>query len=71
MKNKGFKIGDICRLYSTPNYGYVKIINFIPPKTGINKKTYTIVKCEHTIYKNDNFGFIRYFRLCDLLKDNK
>ena len=62
-KNYGFEIGDYARLRSTPRYGWVKVMGF-KRIDGV-----LCASCEHTVNKDDTFGFKRWFRLVDLLKD--
>jgi len=62
-KNRGFNINDICRLRTSPNYSYFKI-------TGFEKiNGYICAIGEHTINKNENFGFKRKYRIVDLIKE--
>lgn len=70
MRPQDITIGTFYRLRSSPYYGYVKALEVIPPKTGVNTHGYKIVKCEHSVGKVDTFGFIRYFRPVDMIKDN-
>lgn len=67
MRPQDIVIGESYRLRRSPNYGFAKAIEIIPPKTGLNEHTYKIVKCEHSVVINDTFGFIRHFRPCDLI----
>jgi len=69
MRIQDIKIGEYYRLRSSPTYGYLKAISIIKPKTGININTFMVIECEHTVYKNDSFGFIKYYKPCDLLKE--
>ncbi len=71
MRPQDIKIGEYYRFREHPHYSYAKAIEVIPSKTGINTKTYKIVKCEHVVNKNDNMGFVRYFRPIDLIKEEK
>jgi len=68
MNSKDIKIGESYRLKSTPNYGWVKILEVIPPNKGKDRISFYTVKCEHTVNKNDTVGFIRLFRLSEILK---
>ena len=67
MKVNQLVIGEHYRLKSTPNYGWAKVVEILNPKTPDNSNSFTIVLCEHTVHKGDNFGFIRRFRLGDIL----
>lgn len=82
MRTQDIKIGEYYRHRTNPNYAYAKAIKVLKPiKTKCNRKyaydrteeekniTYTLVKCEWTITKDDTFGFIKYFRPCDLVKE--
>lgn len=69
MRPQDIVVEENYRLRSSPDYGFIKALAILPPKTGINTHTYIIVKCEHTVQKDDNFGFIRYFRPVDMIRD--
>jgi len=69
MRPQDIVIGVQYRLRSNPSYSYLKALEVIPPRTGVNKHGYKIVKCEHTVDRNDTVGFIRYFRPVDMVKD--
>lgn len=71
MRPQDIIIGETYRLRSNPNYSYVKALEVIAGRTGVNIHGYKIVKCEHTISKDDSFGLIRYFRPIDMVKDTK
>jgi hypothetical protein len=72
------EIGKPYRLKSSPDYGYVKPVEIIKPgtwqmkalakKEGVKPFGFIVVKCEHTVYKNDTVAFIRYFRLVDIIE---
>jgi hypothetical protein len=62
-------IGKHYRLRHSKEYGHVKALEVLKPKTRENTKSYIVVKCEHTVYKNSNFGLIRYFRPVDLIQE--
>lgn len=68
MRPQDIIIGETYRHHSNPNIGYAKAIEIINGKTGINTNTYKVVKCEWSMAPNDTFGFIKYFRPCDLQK---
>ena len=63
-KNYGLQVEIYYRLKISPNYGYVKILEFLntSPKSA---------RCEHTVDKNDKFGFIRTFNLREILNNKK
>lgn len=68
MRPQDIVINKHYRLRDSPNYGYVKAIEILKPKTSRNPQTYTVVMCEHTVNKNDLIGFMRIFRPGDLIK---
>lgn len=68
MRPQDIKIGESYRLRSSPRYSYAKALQVLKPKQGENTNTYAVVKCEHSVDKNDTFGMIRYFRPCDMEK---
>ena len=68
MNSKDIEIGKSYRLKSTPDYGWVKVLEVIKPNRGKDKHPFYTVKCEHTVNKDDTIGFIRLFRLSELLK---
>ena len=70
MRPQDIQVGEFYRFKAHPDYSYAKAIEVLRPKKGVNTHTYTIVKCEHLISKNDKFGFIRYFRPCDLMRED-
>jgi hypothetical protein len=71
MRADKIEIGKIYRLKDSPNYTYVKPVEIFKPdtwqmkelarKNDIKPFRYIVVKCEHTIDKDDTTGFIRYF----------
>lgn len=69
MNSKTAKIGKYYRHKNTPNYGWAKLIEIIPPRKGINTTNYIVGKCEWSVHKNDTLGLYRYFRLSDLLEE--
>jgi hypothetical protein len=62
MRIKDIVIGKTYRLKSSPSYGYLKALEIIPPRQHIKHNNFVVIKCEHTVNKNDTIGFIRYFR---------
>lgn len=68
MRTQDIVIGDHYRLRDSPNYGYVKAMEILKPKQKPNTNNYLVVKVEHTVNKNDLFGFIRYFKPADIIK---
>jgi hypothetical protein len=71
MKHTDIVIDNYYRLKDTPNYTWVKVLRILKPKELSKEKNYYTVKCEHVIQKDDNCGFIRYFKLKDLAKPMK
>jgi hypothetical protein len=69
MRPQDIKIGEYYRHRDHPTYAYAKAVEILKPGQGENDKKYIIVKCEWTVYKNSSFGFIKYFRPYDLVKE--
>ncbi len=69
MRSQDIEIGVSYRHRNNPNYSYAKVLEVVPPKTGVNTHGYSICKCEWSVGKNDNFGMIKHFRPVDLIKD--
>ena len=81
MRSQDIIIGKYYRHKTSPNYGYAKAIKLLKPIPKHQRKfaydrsesekeiTAVVVKCEWTIYKDDKFGYIRYFRPCNLVKE--
>lgn len=69
MRVQDFKVGDYYRFRAHPKYGYAKCLKILRAKEGENPYRYAIIKCEQTVWKNDTFGFIRYFRPTDLIRE--
>jgi hypothetical protein len=78
VKAAKIEIGKPYRLKSSPDYGCVKPVEIIKPgtwqmkalaeKEGIKPFGFIVVRCEHTVGKNDTGGFIRYFRPVDIIE---
>ena len=68
MRTQDIIIGELYRLRTSPDYGYVKAEKVLKKKEGENTTNFTLVKCKHSSDKNFDFCFIRYFRPCDLIK---
>lgn len=73
MRIQDIKVGEYYRLKNTSGeyckyYGWVKVLE-IYKKGQWNSpdKSKSLVKCEHTVNKNDTFRLIRYFRPMDLV----
>ena len=68
MRIQDIKLGETYKFKEHPTIGYAKAIGILKPKEGVNTHSYSIVRCEHTIMKNDIAGFIRYFKPDILIK---
>ena len=68
MRPQDIKIGVSYRLRNSPNYGYAKAVEILKGKQLPNTHTFAIVKCEHSVQREPQFGLIKYFRPCDLMK---
>jgi len=68
MRAKDIELGKHYRLIDTPNYGWIKVLRVMNIKEMDKTKNFLVVKCEHTINKDDSFGFIRYFRPRDIIE---
>lgn len=68
MRAKDIIIGEHYRLKNSPDYGWIKPIEILKPKQYPNPYNYIVVKCEHTVSKDDTFGFVRYFKPVDIIK---
>ena len=71
MNSKNIVIGDYYRHKDHPDYAWAKALRVIPPNTGVNTHGYLIVECEWSLEKGASFGLIKYFKLSDLVKENK
>jgi hypothetical protein len=81
MRPDKIVLGRLYRLKSSPTYGYVRPVEIIRPgtyrmkefakKKGIAPFKFIVVKCEHTVHKNDTIVFIRYFRPVDIIDCNE
>jgi hypothetical protein len=81
MRTQDIVIGETYRHRDHPHYAYAKVLAILRPMPDYKKKNAFLlseeeknvktvcVKCEWTLSKNDTFGFIKYFRPCDLVKD--
>lgn len=81
MRTQDIVIGETYRHRTSPNYGFAKVIKIIKPMAKFKQQyAYDLtpeekvvkivcVKCEWTIGKDDDFGLIKYFRPCDLVKE--
>lgn len=68
MRPQDIVIGESYRLRDTPRYSFVKAVEVLKPKQHPNTHGYAIVKCIHSIDKNDEISVIRYFRSTDMIK---
>jgi hypothetical protein len=69
MRPQDMVIGEFYRFRTHPNYSYAKCLKVLRAKEAENNNTYAVAKCEHVVCKNDKFGYIRYFRPVDLIKE--
>jgi hypothetical protein len=81
MRTQDIEIGTYYRHKAGLMYGYAKALKIIKPMPKYKSKymydlteeekafTEVYVKCEWTVSKNNSFGFIKYFRPCDLVKE--
>jgi hypothetical protein len=68
MRAQDIKIGESYRHREHPEYAWAKAVEILKPGQGGNNQTFTVVKCEWTVHKNDGFGLIKYFRPRDLIE---
>jgi hypothetical protein len=83
MRTQDIVIGETYRHRDHPNYAYAKALKILRPIPEFKKKLayglteeeknvkVVCVKCEWSPCKNDTFGMIKYFRPCDLVRDEK
>jgi hypothetical protein len=69
VRPQDIEIGEYYRHRNTPDRYYAKVLEILKPGQGANNQKYIVVKCEWKVYENDDHGFIRYFRPCDLIKE--
>ena len=69
MNSKNAKIGNYYRHKDTLNYGWAKILDIQKPKKSWNTSNYICAKCEWSVHKNDTMGFIKSFKLSDLVEE--
>ena len=77
MRLQDIEIGKYYRLKNTGGeytkyYGWVKVLEVY--KRGDYRspnKTKSLVKVQHTVFKDDTTGFIRYFRPMDLVNTSE
>ena len=73
MRIQDIKIGEYYRLKNTGGeyckyYGWVQVLEtYRRGQWGSPDKTKSLVKCKHTVDKNDKYGITRYFRPMDLV----
>lgn len=83
MRTQDIKIGSYYRHIDHPSYCFAKAIKIIRPMAKFKREyeynltddeksvKFVCVKCEWTLSKDDKSGLIKYFRPCDLVKENK
>lgn len=79
IRVQDIKVGEHYRLTSTKGcgeynsgyYGWVKVLEVFKKGQYNNPDTQkrSVIKCEHTVDKNSAYGFIRYFRPSELVKE--
>ena len=70
MRAQDIIIGKTYRLKDTPDYSYIRPLQVLNIKEIDKTKNFLVVKCEHTVGRNDTAGFIRYFRPRDIIEEN-
>ena len=71
MRTQDIVIGEVYRLRGPKNFGWVTIIRKLKPQELPNATRYVVYECGHMIHKKDKVGSCRYFRPCDIEKDEK
>lgn len=71
MKTQNIVIGEFYRHKSSPNYGYLKPLKILKANHIDNDLGFTVVKCEHTVNKNDSVGLIKNIRPSDIVGVSK
>lgn len=71
MNFKQVKVGSVYRLKSSPDYGFVKVVELFKSGSRITPDSKRmrchIVKCCHSTNTDFICGFVRYFKLSELL----
>lgn len=70
MRPQDIVIGESYRFRAHPHYSYAKAMEMLKPKQGENPHTYAVVKCLHSVNKDETWGIVRHFRPSDLVKDS-
>jgi hypothetical protein len=68
MRASDIVIGEKYILKDNNVYPYVKVLEVLPKKEGVNTNNFIVVKCHHLMYKNDDSGRIKYFRPRDSIQ---
>lgn len=77
MRIQDVQVGKYYRLRNTRGeyceyYGWVKVLEvYRKGQWNSPDKTKSLVKCEHTVNKNDTYGFIQYFRPMELINTDE
>jgi len=66
MRIKDIKIGEIYVLKDQIKYTFIRPVEILKPMQNENTNSYTVVKCEHFLHKDDTCGLIKYFKPCDI-----
>jgi len=67
MRSKDIIIGKYYRLKSSPSYSWIKPITILKPHTLENEYSFILIKAEHVVNKEDTVGFIRFFKLNEII----
>ena len=82
MRVQDLKVGETYRHHNHPAHCYAKVVRILKKLKEYEKRSafdlteeeknvkQTVVKVEWTLNKNDTCGLIKYFRPCDLIKDD-
>ena len=71
MRAKDIVVGKKYHLKTAPAFPWIKVLEVIPPKTGLNTNNYIVVKCVHSSSGWSDVGIIRHFRPKDIIKVNQ
>lgn len=68
MRIKDIVLGGTYR-HRTSSIGYAKPVLILPPKTGENTNSYTVVKCIWATDPSFQFSLYKYFKPSDLQRE--
>lgn len=69
MRSNDIILGKYYRLKSSPSYGWIKPIAILKPHTSENEHSFILIKSEHVVNKEDTVGFIRFFKLNEIINN--